>query len=292
MKKSLGGRNCRGAFFVVLLALAFVEVLTPVCGAVTPPIEPGITIASFTTDKDIYAAMDEMNVSLVVSSPENVSEVLVKVDGVVSSRGAKYVAYSSKTNLTAGANTFSFTRTIPSSCACSGISQGTYYLDATVTHGGELVKATHSIAITSGPNRVIPVNIVVEETRRMVNSGSGELVLVDVRNVMDYDAAHIKGAFSMPLANLSNSTAALNKSGKIMVYSEDGTNSTLATTLLTEQGFERVYNVVGGINAWNESGYPQVSTAEEKAAIPGFAAVLALAALLAVASRMRERRCS
>jgi len=290
MKKSNSGRRYGRALQAVLLALAFVAVLTPVYGAVTSPVEQGITVASFTTDKDLYAAREEMNVSLVVSSLENVSEVLVKVDGVVSSKGAKYVTYSNKTNLTAGANTFSFTRTLPTACACSGIAQGTYYLDATVTHGGEEFKARHSIAITSGPNQVIPVDVVVEETRRMVDSGPEELILVDVRNVTDYDAAHIKGAISMPLANFSNSTAALNKSDKIMVYSEDGANNTLATTLLLEQGFERVYNVVGGINAWNASGYPQVSTADEKKAIPGFAAGLALAAVLAVASRMRERR--
>jgi len=290
MKKRHSGRNWRGAFFVVLLALALVAVLTPVYGAVTPPVEPGIAIASFTTDKDLYAAREVINVSLVVFSVENVSETIVKVDGLVSSRGAKYIAYSSKTNLTAGANTFSFTRTIPASCACSRIDPGTYYLDAAVTHGGEVVKATHSIAITSGPNQVIPVDVKVEETRRMVDSSSGGLLLVDVRNATEYDAAHIRGAISLPLANFSNSTAALNKSDKIVVCSEDGANSTVATEILVEQGFERVYNVVGGVNAWNESGYPQVSTTEEKKALPGFAAVLALVVVLAVASRVKERR--
>jgi len=277
---------------VVLLVLAFVlvAVLIPVYGAVTPPVKQGITVTDFTTDKDLYSARGVMNVSLAVYSPENVSGALVRVEGVLSSKGVKYVTYSSKTNLTIGENTFAFTKTLPSCSSCAGISQGTYYLEATVTHGGEVVKATHSIAITSVPNRVIPVDIVVEETRRLVDSDSPEVVLLDVRNATDYDAAHIKGAISVPLANFTNSTAALNKSDKIVVYCEDGANSTLATTVLIEQGFERVYTVVGGINAWNESNYPLTSTAEETPATPGFELMLALTVVLTVASRVRERR--
>ncbi|MGC9444994.1 MAG: hypothetical protein ACP5E9_08750, partial [Candidatus Methanospirareceae archaeon] len=56
-----------------------------------------------------------------------------------------------------------------------------------------------------------------------------------------------------------------------------------------EQGFERVYTVVGGLNAWNESGYPQVSTAEETPATPGFELMLALAVVLTVAARVKAR---
>jgi MYXO-CTERM domain-containing protein len=129
----------------------------------------------------------------------------------------------------------------------------------------------------------------VEETRRMGASGSDGVILVDVRNATDYDAAHIKGAISIPLANFTNGTVALNKSVKIVVYSEDGTNSTIATGILMEQGFGRVYNVVGGINAWNESGYSMVSTAEEHPAAPGFELALALVAVLVIALRVRRK---
>ncbi|MGC9444290.1 MAG: hypothetical protein ACP5E9_05095, partial [Candidatus Methanospirareceae archaeon] len=166
MKKSSSGGRGISAIRVVLLAFVLVTVLTPVYGAVTPPVGQGIMITDFTTDKDLYSARDVMNVSLAVYSPENVSGALVRVEGVLSRKGVKYVSYSSKTNLTVGENAFAFTKTLPSCSSCAGISQGTYYLEATVTHGGDVVKATHSIAIAAVPNRVIPVDILVEEMRR------------------------------------------------------------------------------------------------------------------------------
>lgn len=277
---------------VVALLLATL-VLVSICSsghAATPSSAGGLEIIAFTTDKDIYSAREEMSIILVIHAPAELHDVIVSVEGVLSSKGVKYVTYSSKTNLTAGENNVSFTKTLPSCSACAGIHQGTYYIEAKVKHGGEELKATHSIAITSEPNQVIPVDVQVEETRRMVNSGSPELILVDVRNVTEYDAAHIRGAISLPLANFSNSTAALNKTAKIVVYSEDGANSTLATGILVEQGFERVYNVVGGITAWNESGYPLSSTAEENPpAAPGFELALALVAVLLIAYRERRR---
>jgi MYXO-CTERM domain-containing protein len=274
----------------LLLALLLVSICASVHAATPPAGERGLQIVSFTTDKDIYSAKEEMSLYLTLNASQALSEVLVTVEGVVSSKGVKYVTYSSKTNLTAGENLISFTKTLPSCSACAGIAQGTYYIEAKVTHGGEELKATHSIAITSGPNQVIPVDVVVEETRRMGDSGSDGLILVDVRNATDYDAAHIRGAVSIPLANFTNSTVALNKSVKIVVYSEDGTNSTIATGILIEQGFERVYNVVGGINAWNESGYSMVSTAEENPTAPGFELALALVAVLVIALRVRRHR--
>jgi MYXO-CTERM domain-containing protein len=281
--------------FALLMATLVLVSLFSVLGiqrgrTATPSSADGLEILSFTTDKDIYSAREEMSLYLTINASQELSDVLVTVEGVVSSKGVKYVAYSSKTNLTTGENLISFTKTLPSCSACAGIAQGTYYIEAKVTHGGEELQATHSIAITSGPNQVIPVDVVVEETRRMGASGSDGVILVDVRNATDYDAAHIKGAVSIPLANFTNGTAALNKSVKIVVYSEDGANSSIATGILMEQGFDRVYNVVGGINAWNESGYPMVSTAEEHPAAPGFELALALVAVLVIALRVRRHR--
>jgi rhodanese-related sulfurtransferase len=125
---------------------------------------------------------------------------------------------------------------------------------------------------------------VVEEAKRM--SESENLTLLDVRTAEEYNAAHINGALLIPFSELSNRTEELNKSSKIVVYSDNSSNSTRACEILIEKGFERVYTVLGGINAWNESGYPLVATATPK--LPGLEAVLALGALLIVAYRLRR----
>jgi len=288
---------------VVVLLSAFAGAGIQNAFASTPSAsgDDGIKIVSFSTDKDVYSAKEEMDVFLSVYSPEDISDVLIKVSGVKSRKGVYYVSYSSEQNLTAGENNVSFNKTLPSCSKCAGISQGTYVIDASVTHDDEVVTATHSIAITSKPNTIITVDIGVEEAKRMIDSESEDYILLDVRTEEVYDPAHIPGALSIPLSELSNRTEELNTSKKIVVYSVNGSNSTIACDILIKNGSKRVYNVLGGINAWNESGYAVVSTAQSNSdlpgfnatsilEVPGFEAAFAIAALLVVAYRVRRRR--
>ena len=263
---------------VVVLLLAFAGASMQTACASTPSAsaDTGIKIVSFSTDKDIYSANEEMTVFLSVYSPENISNALIGVLGVRSNKGIDYVNVVGETDLIAGEKKMTFTKRLPSCSRCAGIEQGTYFINVSVAYDEEVVEATHSIAITSQPNQTISVDIVVEEARRM--SDSEELILLDVRTKEEFDSAHIEGALLIPISELSNRTEELNKSNKIVVYSVNGSNSTTACELLIEKGFERVYNVLGGITAWNESGYPLVpTTATEQ---PGFEAALAIAAVL------------
>ena len=275
---------------VVVLLSAFASAGMQNAFASTPSAsaDDGIKIVSFSTDKDVYSAKEEMTIFLSVYSPEDISDVSIKVSGVKSRKGVYYVSYSSKQNLTAGENNVSFNKTLPSCSSCAGISQGTYVIDASVTYDDEVVTATHSIAITSKSDQIITVNIDVEEAKRLIDSE--DLIVLDVRNTTEYDPAHIPGALSIPLSELSNKTEELNTSTKIVVYSANGSNSTIACDILIKNGSKRVYNVLGGLNAWNESGYAVVSTTTSPLEVPGFEAALAIAALLVVAYRVRRRR--
>ncbi|MDI6811534.1 MAG: rhodanese-like domain-containing protein [archaeon] len=274
---------------VVVLLSAFAGAGMQTACASTPSASAhnGIKIVSFSTDKDVYSANEAMTVFLSVYSPENISKVLVRVLGVRSNKGVDYVNFVSETDLTVGENKITFTKRLPSCSRCAGIDQGTYFINLSVAYGDEVVEATHSIAITSQPNQIISVDIVVSEAKRMIDSKSEDLIFLDVRTKEEFDSAHIEGAFLIPISELSNRTEELNKSNKIVVYSVDGSNSTTACELLIEKGFERVYNVLGGLNAWNESGYPLVPTTTPEQ--PGFEAVLALVALLVVAYRARRK---
>lgn len=282
-------------FSVVMIGLVLLAAFAS-GGAQTGPVpsaleEHGLRIIELSTDKDIYSAREEVDIFLSIYTPANLSTVEVKVTGVKSTKGVYYVSYSSKTALQAGENNITFTKTLPSCSKCAGISQGTYFIDASVTSGDEVVEATHSIAITSTANTVIPVNVEVDEMKRWTDNADDEIVVVDLRSEEEYDAGHIKGARSIPLGNLTNQTAALNTSKKIVIYSADGSNSSVAGTLLMEQGFERVYPVIGGLHAWNESGYVVVTTAEETpTAEPGFELAVAIVVLMAVAYIIRRRR--
>ncbi len=284
----------------IVLVSAFAGVGIQNAFASTPSGDNGIKIVTFSTDKDVYSAKEEMAVFLSIYSPEYISNVSIKVSGVKSTKGVYYVSYSSKQNLTAGENNITFTKKLPSCSKCAGISQGTYVIDASVTYDDEVVAATHSIAITSEPDQIISVDIDFEEAKRLIDSESEDLILLDVRTEEEYDSAHIEGAVLIPLSELSNRTEELNTSTKIVVYSANGSNSTIACDILIKNGSERVCNVLGGINAWNESGYAVISTAQSNSDSPGsnatsileepgFEAALAIAALLVVAYRIKRR---
>ncbi len=275
---------------VVVLVSAFVGAGMQSACAATPSASAnnGVEIVSFSTDKDIYSAKENMDVFLSVYSPKNITNAVITVSGVKSTKGVYYVSYSQNHNLTTGTNNISFTKTLPSCSSCAGISQGTYSIEASVTSEGEVVKATHSIAITSQPDQVITVNIDVEEAKRM--SDSEELIILDVRPKEAYDQAHVEGALSIPLSNLSNRTIEFNTSDKIVVFSENGSDSTIACDLLIKNGSKRVYNVLGGIDTWNASNYTLVPTETSTFSIPGFEAALSIATLCVVAYRIKRRR--
>ncbi len=110
-----------------------------------------------------------------------------------------------------------------------------------------------------------------------------------MRTEDEYNAAHIEGAILIPLSELCNRTEELNKSKKIVVYCRSGHRSATASGILVEHGFKRVYNVLGGINEWEERGYPVVNTTTSSPEQPGFGVALSIAGLLAVAYWIKRK---
>jgi len=243
-----------------------------------------IKIVSLSTDKDIYHLSENMEIVLSVYSPENVSNVLIKVSGLRGRHGSNLVSFSRDANLSAGENKVVFSYRIPS-CGCA-VSYGSHFINASIVHDGEAVNATHGIVLASR-GKITYVNITVGEAKRVIDTE--DVILLDVRTEEEYNAAHIEGATLIPVSELSNRTGELNKSKKIVVYCRSGRRSATASSILVEHGFERVYNVLGGINEWEERGYPVVNTTSSPEQ-PGFETVLAIAGLLAVACWIRCRR--
>jgi len=99
-------------------------------------------------------------------------------------------------------------------------------------------------------------NIKVEEVKEMINANPDEIILLDVRTDNEYNAEHIyiEGIElkHIPLSELESRLGELDKTKKVIVYSEKGVNSKNACEILAERGFE-VYNLLGGIKAWRVS---------------------------------------
>jgi adenylyltransferase/sulfurtransferase len=78
-----------------------------------------------------------------------------------------------------------------------------------------------------------------------------DLQLVDVRQPVEHDIAHLSGATLLPLAELPSRVAELDPARPVVVYCHHGPRSLRATQWLRQQGFPRVASLAGGIDAWS-----------------------------------------
>lgn len=85
--------------------------------------------------------------------------------------------------------------------------------------------------------------------RKKLSVGAG-VVLLDVRNPLEWALTHIEGARLIPLSELPNRLGELSHDDEIIVYCHRGIRSRQALALLGEAGFSRIYYVRGGIDAW------------------------------------------
>jgi sulfur-carrier protein adenylyltransferase/sulfurtransferase len=91
-----------------------------------------------------------------------------------------------------------------------------------------------------------------DETRDYLRTRpQGSYTLLDVRQPGEYEQEHIPGARLVPLPRLGQTLGELPKDRPVIVYCAIGGRSRVAAQLLAGQGFAEVYNLTGGIKAWN-----------------------------------------
>lgn len=87
-----------------------------------------------------------------------------------------------------------------------------------------------------------------------------EPVLLDVREKAELKQGSLEGAKHIPVGSLGKRISELEKyrERSILVYCRSGHRSTGACKELQKHGFERVYNLQGGILAWIDAKLPVV----------------------------------
>mgnify|MGYP000996441575 CR=1 FL=1 len=102
----------------------------------------------------------------------------------------------------------------------------------------------------------LPATINVTEAADRFAQGA---YLLDVREQVEWEEAHVEGAVLIPLGELSTRLDELPTDEDILVICRSGNRSAQARDLLRQAGFERVTSISGGINAWMAAGLPVVS---------------------------------
>jgi glyoxylase-like metal-dependent hydrolase (beta-lactamase superfamily II)/rhodanese-related sulfurtransferase len=83
-----------------------------------------------------------------------------------------------------------------------------------------------------------------------------EAVAVDVRTPAERAQKSIAGSVSMPLNHLVERSAELPKDRPLLVYCAGGYRSSIAASILQQQGFTQVSEIAGGIAAWETATLP------------------------------------
>ena len=108
-----------------------------------------------------------------------------------------------------------------------------------------------NLAAGGGKNNIPP-----HEATTLINRE--EAVVIDVRPIADYNKGHIVDAINLPINGFKNQIKQLEKHRQkpVIVSCRSGNQSQMACRQLRKAGFEKVYNLRGGVFAWQSANLP------------------------------------
>lgn len=94
------------------------------------------------------------------------------------------------------------------------------------------------------------------EATQLINRN--DALVLDVRNADEFRNGHILNAKNIPLAQLEARASDIirYKEKPVIVACETGNRSSGAAALLRKHGFAQVFNLSGGVAAWQQAGLP------------------------------------
>ncbi len=93
----------------------------------------------------------------------------------------------------------------------------------------------------------------VAQTVKLMNAGGQVL---DLRSNDAFHAGHILGAKNIPLDELGAKAGSLKKNEPVILCCDTGATSQRASAVLKKHGFEKLFNLRGGIRAWQQDNLP------------------------------------
>ncbi len=75
-------------------------------------------------------------------------------------------------------------------------------------------------------------------------------VLLDVREPSEFEFCALEGSINIPLTRIQDAVATLDPEHEYVLICHHGMRSQRAGALLAAHGFEKLINLVGGVEAW------------------------------------------
>ena len=96
--------------------------------------------------------------------------------------------------------------------------------------------------------------LTVQELKRRLDKGD-DLVVLDVREKGKWAKGHIKGAHYIYAGHVERSLDSIPVERPIVVVCNTGNHASLVASILRREGFGEVYNLLGGMTAWQAAKY-------------------------------------
>lgn len=122
------------------------------------------------------------------------------------------------------------------------------YVMLAVTSGAMLIWQTVN---SGGRNHVSPMQATLLLNRE-------DALVIDVREASEWSAGHIPNSRHIAIGQLEKQIHEIEKfkTRPLIVNCQTGNRSSSACGTLKKHGFEKVYNLAGGIGAWRDAGLP------------------------------------
>ena len=108
-------------------------------------------------------------------------------------------------------------------------------------------------ACVSSPKKQTQMKELAPDAWAELQEQTLESVILDVRTEEEFESGYIKGALNMDIrggADFLASIESLDKSKSYFVYCRSGARSGQACQLMSQMGFSALYNLDGGVLAW------------------------------------------
>ena len=95
--------------------------------------------------------------------------------------------------------------------------------------------------------------VTVEKLQARLENGNAKPILLDVREPFEFQIASMDGSVLIPMNQIPERLDELDKEQAIVVICHHGMRSENVAYYLDQQGFSRIFNLTGGIDAWARS---------------------------------------
>jgi len=88
------------------------------------------------------------------------------------------------------------------------------------------------------------------QLKQRLAKGVDDAMLLDVREIDEFDLCHIDGSINIPMGEIPQTLDKLNQTQEIVTICHHGMRSMKVAVYLEQQGFTKIINLTGGVDAW------------------------------------------